>query len=46
MPRPREQLLSPQRILDSALLVIDEIDADKFTIHGVAQDLGVKTPSI
>ena len=46
MPRPKEKLLSPQRILDSALKVVDELGADKFSIHAVARELGVRPPSI
>jgi AcrR family transcriptional regulator len=46
MPRPKTPLLSSQRILDSALAVIDEVGTDKFSIHRVARELGVKPPSI
>lgn len=46
MPRPKKPLLSTQKILDSALKVIDEVGIEKFSVHGVARDLGVKPPSI
>ena len=46
MPRPKTPLLSQQRILDAALAVVDEVGADKFSIHEVARQLGVRPPSI
>ncbi len=46
MPRPKTPLLSTQRILDSALAIIDEVGTDKFSIHKVARDLNVQPASI
>lgn len=46
MPRPKTPLLSPERILDGALAVVDEVGADKFSIRQVARRLGVQPASI
>ncbi|EHB59168.1 regulatory protein TetR [Mycolicibacterium rhodesiae JS60] len=35
-----------QKILDTALEVIDEVGIDKFSVHRVARELGVQGPSI
>jgi TetR/AcrR family transcriptional regulator, tetracycline repressor protein len=46
MPRPKTPLLDRQKIVNTALALIDESGVDKFSIHGLARALHVKSPSI
>jgi TetR/AcrR family transcriptional regulator, tetracycline repressor protein len=46
MPRPKTPLLDRQKIVDTALALIDESGVEKFSIHALARVLNVKSPSI
>jgi TetR/AcrR family transcriptional regulator, tetracycline repressor protein len=46
MPRPKIPLLDRDKIVTAALSIIDESGVDKFSIHGLARALEVKSPSI
>ena len=46
MPRPKERLLSRQKIVEQAIELIDEVGSDEFSVHRLAKALNVKAPSI
>ncbi len=46
MPRPRQSLLSRERIVDQALAIVDAHGLDALSIRGLAAELGVAGPSL
>jgi AcrR family transcriptional regulator len=46
MPRPKTPLLDEDKIVTTALALIDESGVDKFSVHALARALGVKSPSV
>jgi AcrR family transcriptional regulator len=46
MPRPKTSLLDAEKIVTTALALIDESGVDKFSIHALARALNVKSPSV
>ena len=46
MPRPKIPLLDEEKIVTTALALIDESGVDKFSVHALARALQVKSPSV
>jgi AcrR family transcriptional regulator len=46
MPRPKGQTLTPQDILDVAIILLEAQGVDKFSINQLAKALAIKPPSL
>jgi AcrR family transcriptional regulator len=46
MPRPKGQTLTPQDILDVAIILLEAQGCERFSINQLAKALAIKTPSL